>query len=399
MSLSSLSPRSRLNRQELMVNRITLKGITWDHSRGFTSVVATAQRFHELHPELDVQWHKRSLQEFADKPLEQLAGEYDLLVIDHPWAGFAASSGILVDLAELLSPDFLSDQAKHSVGQSHSSYNFDGKQWGLAIDAACPVSAYRPDLLDVHGVAVPQTFDELIALAERGLVCCPSIALDTYGNFLNLLMAAGEEIFPNQQEVADREAALTALRRLKELSDRIPDRFFDLNPIRTLEVMSQTDDFAYAPYTYGYANYSRVGYAARRLAFGDVIGIEPDQPGATMLGGAGLAISNRCEHMDVAKAYAEFTGSPRVQNGVYFYAGGQPGHRSAWTNPTLDEQSDGFFSRTLPTLDRAFVRPRYAGYLQFQDTACLHIHDYLRCGGNVEQTLDTVNQIYRETRQ
>ena len=193
----------------------TLKGITWNHMRGFTPVVASAQRFHELYPHADVHWQKRSLQEFADKPLAQLAAEYDLLVIDHPWAGFAAASGILTDLGTLLAPEFLADQAANSVGQSHPSYNFDGKQWGLAIDAACPVSAYRPDLLDQHGADVPRTFDELVALADRGLVCCPSIALDVYGNFLNLLTAAGETIFPNEDEVAERDAALTALERLK----------------------------------------------------------------------------------------------------------------------------------------------------------------------------------------
>ena len=375
-----------------------LKGITWDHTRGFTSLVATAQRFHELHPEVDVQWRKRSLQEFADKPLSQLAAEYDLLVIDHPWAGFAAASGILADLNPLLSEQFMADQAAHSVGRSHSSYQFGEGQWALATDAACPVSAWRPDLLEQHGAKVPETFDELMALADRGLVCCPSIALDTYGNFLNLLTAAGEEIFPNEEEVAERAASITALERLKAFSDRIPERFFELNPIRTLEVMSQTDEFAYAPWTYGYTNYSRKAYAPRLLEFGDVIGIEAGRPGATMLGGAGLAISAQCRHLEVARDYAEFTGSAGVQNGIYFEAGGQPGHRSAWTNPELDQQCAGFFSRTLPTLDRAFVRPRYAGYLEFQDTACLHIHDYLRHGGDVRKTLDTVNRIYRETR-
>lgn len=376
----------------------TLKGITWDHMRGFTSVVATAQRFHELHPEIDIQWHKRSLQEFADKPLEQLAGEYDLLVIDHPWAGFAASSGILADLNTLLSPGFLAEQAENSVGQSHSSYGIAGGHWAVAIDAACPVSAWRPDLLEKHGVSVPETFDELITLADRGLVCCPSIALDTYGNFLNLLKAAGETIFPGEEEVADRTAALVALERLKALADRVEPRFFDLNPIRTLEFMSQNDDFVYAPWTYGYTNYSRKGYAPHRLRFGDVVGIEAGMPGATMLGGAGMAVSRQCAHLGVAKAYAEFTGSAAIQNGIYYEAGGQPGHRSAWSNPALDEQCDGFFSRTLPTLDRAFIRPRYAGYLEFQDTACLHIHDYLRHGGDAGATLDTVNRIYRETR-
>ena len=31
------------------------------------------------------------MQEFADAPVEKLAEAYDLLIIDHPWAGFAAN--------------------------------------------------------------------------------------------------------------------------------------------------------------------------------------------------------------------------------------------------------------------------------------------------------------------
>ena len=111
-----------------------------------------------------------------------------------------------------------------------------------------------------------------------------------------------------------------------------------------------------------------------------------------------MCIRDRCRHLDIAKAYAEFTGSAAIQNGIYFEAGGQPGHRSVWNNPTHDAHCAGFFSNTLPTLDRAFVRPRYAGYLDFQDTACLHIHEFLRDGGDVGAILDTVNRIYRETR-
>ncbi|MEM0964990.1 MAG: extracellular solute-binding protein [Verrucomicrobiota bacterium] len=381
-----------------MFQKATLRGITWDHMRGFTSVVSTAQRFHELNPAVDILWQKRSLQEFADKPLAQLASEYDLLVIDHPWAGFAAASGVLANLSELLDESFMMDQAENSVGQSYASYNFDGSQWALATDAACPVSVYRPDLLEQAGAEIPRTYDQLMDLAGQGLVCCPSIPLDTYGNFLNLLTAAGEEIFPNEEEVADRDAAILALERLKAFSDLIPDQFFDLNPIQTLEVMSQGGEWAYAPYTYGYSNYSRKGYAPHLLHFADVIGVDAGKPGSTMLGGAGLAVSSKCKHLDIAKAYAEFTGCAATQTGIYFESGGQPGHRSAWLNPELNGQTADFFSATLPTLDRAFVRPRHEGYLQFQDTACLHIHEYLRNGGNVGATLDLVNEIYRETR-
>ncbi len=85
--------------------RIVLRGITWNHSRGFVSVVATAQRFSEMQPQVDIIWEKRSLQEFADAPIQGLAEQYDLLVIDHPWAGYAAHSQALLPLQEIIPAD------------------------------------------------------------------------------------------------------------------------------------------------------------------------------------------------------------------------------------------------------------------------------------------------------
>ena len=57
----------------------TLKGIAWNHTRGFVSVVACAQRFEELHPEVGIVWEKRSLQAFADASMADLMrpGMYD----------------------------------------------------------------------------------------------------------------------------------------------------------------------------------------------------------------------------------------------------------------------------------------------------------------------------------
>jgi multiple sugar transport system substrate-binding protein len=47
-----------------------LRGITWGHSRGVTPLLAAAQRYEELHPGIQIQWKKRTLQEFADYPIE-----------------------------------------------------------------------------------------------------------------------------------------------------------------------------------------------------------------------------------------------------------------------------------------------------------------------------------------
>jgi multiple sugar transport system substrate-binding protein len=63
---------------------IRLRGMAWNHSRGYPPMVATAQRYSDLHSGVTITWEERSLQEFADQPLDQLAERYDLLVIDHP---------------------------------------------------------------------------------------------------------------------------------------------------------------------------------------------------------------------------------------------------------------------------------------------------------------------------
>lgn len=42
---------------------VLLKGITWSHSRGYTSITAVSQRFCELNPGVSIEWEKRSLQE------------------------------------------------------------------------------------------------------------------------------------------------------------------------------------------------------------------------------------------------------------------------------------------------------------------------------------------------
>ncbi|NBU65362.1 MAG: carbohydrate ABC transporter substrate-binding protein, partial [Chloroflexia bacterium] len=50
----------------------TLRGIAWNHTRGYLPMVASAQRFQELHPDVEIVWEKRSLQAFADQPIQVL---------------------------------------------------------------------------------------------------------------------------------------------------------------------------------------------------------------------------------------------------------------------------------------------------------------------------------------
>jgi multiple sugar transport system substrate-binding protein len=268
---------------------IRLRGMTWNHSRGYTPMVATAQRFAELNPGVEILWEKRSLQEFADQPIEVLAERYDLLVIDHPWAGLAAAAGLLLPLDEHLPAEFLAGQAANSVGASHRSYGFNGHPWALAIDAAAPVASWRADLMAAGDL--PGTWEDLLRYARSGRVLMPGVPIDTLMNFYMICSTLGEDVCQGRDAVVSPPVGLQALEMLRELAQALDGIFWDLNPIGVYEQMTLTDRYAFCPFAYGYSNYSRPGYARKPLDFGDLVEVSGRRC-RTTLGGAGLAISS-----------------------------------------------------------------------------------------------------------
>jgi multiple sugar transport system substrate-binding protein len=367
-----------------------LRGITWDHTRGLLPMVATAQRFGELNPDVEITWHKRSLQAFADEPIDKLATEYDLIVLDHPWSGFLAATRATLPLDDHLPAEFLADQADHSVGTSHRSYGFNGKQWALAIDAATPVASWRPDLLPV----VPQTWDDLLELARAGRVLMPGIPIDSLMHFYGLCSTLGEDVCTTPDCVISDDVGVTALRMLRELASLIDPILWTLNPIRVYERMTRTDRFAYCPFAYGYSNYARPGYARTTLRFGDLVRVGSSGPLVSTLGGTGLAVTSRCRAPDLAVRYASFVADPDTQRRLYADAGGQPGHRAAWTDDHANAITGNYFRDTLPALDRAFLRPRFAGAMHFQDHAGAPVQRFMREGGDPRAAFVELNALY-----
>jgi multiple sugar transport system substrate-binding protein len=375
-----------------------LRGITWDHSRGFLPMVATAQRFSETHPGVQIVWEKRSLQEFADYPIERLVETFDFLVIDHPFAGDAARHRILVPLEESLSDEFLEDQAQNSVGKSHQSYFYDGHQWALAIDAATPVSAWRPDLLERAHISAPETWAELLDLARQGRVAFPSIPVDSLMNFYMLCCALGDGPFLSANGLLDSATGAEALVMLRELVTVCTPEIFHWNPISTYEAVVARTDIFYCPFAYGYSNYARSGYAPNVLRFGDLCRIRGSQRARTTLGGTGLAISAACRNRDMALQYVQYVASSECQKTLYVQSGGQPAHRSAWVDAEGNRLTHNFFLNTLPALERAYLRPRYPGYISFQEQAACVVYRFLREGGNPKAVVRELQQLFEKSR-
>ncbi len=345
-------------------------------------MVATSQRFSETHPDTEITWDKRSLQEFADYPIQKLAEIFDLLVIDHPFVGYAATHPVLLPLDEWMDGDDLADLRQNSAGESFRSYDYGGHLWALPIDAATPVSSWRADLLERAGASVPDTWEEVVALAQRGLVVFPSVPVDSLMNFYMLCCALGGAPFSKDDALIEDVAGAEALNMLRELAALCPPEIYSWNPVTTYEATTCRDDFAYCPFAYGYSNYAREGYAAHVLEFGDLCRIGQGGRARSTLGGTGLAISARSAHQECALEYARYVASPECQRTLYYQSGGQPAHRSAWQDPDVNRLTNNFFRNTLPAMERAYVRPRYNGYIDFQNRGGPMVHEFLVRGGD-----------------
>jgi len=378
-----------------MVERIKLRGMTWDHSRGFDPMVATSMAYMDSHPGVEITWEKRSLQAFADRPIGEMAAAYDLMVIDHPHVGEVADSGQLLALDMPDRAAEMAELAAHSVGASHPSYNFGGHQWALAIDAATPVASFRADLL----AAAPTRWDEVMDLAQAGRVACPLIPINALMTFMGLARNMDVPLAEDPSALIAPDFGGEVLGLMTELVAHIDARCLTLDPIGVAEWMGRSADApAYSPFGYGYTNYSRPGYCRFPLTYANAPGIGKNGPRGTVIGGTGIAVSAQCKAPDIAVDYAFWIAGAECQAELYFSAGGQPGHAAAWDSDSCNAASDNFFRNTRATLDSAWLRPRYDGYMGFQDRGGDIIHAHLRGEADATTTLNTLQAAYRESR-
>jgi multiple sugar transport system substrate-binding protein len=186
----------------------------------------------------------------------------------------------------------------------------------------------------------------------------------------------GKPIDPESDHLLPPEIFDTVLGYLAELMPFCHPRSSERNPINTYDAMAAGDDIVYVPFGFGYTNYSRRG-VARPIRYTTIAGPGSDPVAGAILGGAGCAISARCKDVEAAVTYLSWLHTPEHQAGAYFENGGQPGLRAAWTDAADDAEAGGFFSGTLPTLDAAYLRPRFEGFIPAFEHAGELVHRFL----------------------
>ncbi|MFZ0523958.1 MAG: extracellular solute-binding protein [Candidatus Acidiferrales bacterium] len=379
---------------------ISLRGLTWDHPRGYAPLIAGAAEYEKSHPGVAIQWDRRTLREFGEAPIEQYLDLYDLIVMDHPFVGFAAAHGVLVDLGSFLSAAKSAAFAGDSVGPSWDSYHYAHGIWALPIDAATQVASYRPDLLEQLSPGTPKTFDEVLQLgrearARHKFIIVPACPIDAVSLFFTLTANMGHPITENADPFVDSSIASEVLERLHRLIAIAHPKSTDWNPIQVYDHMVAESDAVYCPWAYGYSNYSRRENAVR-LKFTNPPAAGELGCAGTQLGGTGVAVSQFSSHRDEAVAYAKWLASPQHQRGTYVRQGGQPASLSAWIDPEINQAAGGFFSDTLESLQRAYVRPRFDGFVRFFEAAGIEINRCLKNETSDEQLIGWLNKRFAE---
>ena len=374
-----------------------IRGLTWDHPRAIEPLKAANAVLAARRPDLRVDWDTQPLAGFEARPLGEIVERYDLVVFDHPHVGEAAQEGLLRPLDGLCRALGLVDG--DFAGPSLDSYRHDGVLWGLPIDAACQVACFRPDLLSRLGQPAPICWPAMLELGERarrhGLWLAAGLA-GVHSLMMLLTLCANQDAplarcsgpaFP------DRAAAFRALEAMRAFTAFCPPDVLDWNSIALQDAMRDRDDLVFCPAVFGFSTYARPSSSRPSLRYGALPGLDDDGPGGSTLGGAGIGISARSRVPKAAEDVVALLVSPELQAGVMADAGGQPAHRTAWSSPLLDGAVGEFYSRTRDTIEAAWVRPRFAGYLAFQRAGGPLVEACLR-GTDPDRTLDQLDEAW-----
>ncbi|CAN5497069.1 extracellular solute-binding protein [soil metagenome] len=372
------------------MERVTLRGMTWDHRRAIDPLVETLPQFAERHPGITIEWSSRPLHGFEFTPVSELAKQHDFIVLDHPFCGDIADGRYLVPVEDIAGAP--SDYA----GVSLETYRYDGHVWALPIDAACQVAVSRPDLMESLGRSTPANWMELLDLGraakQRGLQLAIGLkGVHSLMTFFTLCANLGHPCSTERSlPLVHTDTAREALSLMRELLSYCAPQSLDWNSIALHDVMVSRDDLVFCPAVYCYATYAEADQR-RRLRFHDFPG--PRGAAGSTIGGTGLGISAHCRHPEAALAYGRFV----VEAGTQFafaHNHGQPARAEVWDDIGINARFGGCYRDTRRTIDACWIRPRYKGYLDFQAKAGPLIEEHLRGGMSEGGLLDEIGRLH-----
>ena len=346
-----------------MKHQIT--GVTFAHPRITRPLRRISEAFNALSDTVDVMWNEHPLEAFEELSLCDLSERYDIFAFDHPLIGDALRGDCLVNL-EQERPGLSRLLGPQGLGPSLSSYQVgDEALYGVPFDGAAQVAAYVRS--EFESLPRPRSLDELIAFTQergRGSVVIPLRPAHAGCTLMTIAASIAPLSARDSRFFIDPTRLSASYSMLSTLTKHVSPESFELDPIEMLNEMAADSDILYSPFTFGYGTYASALNLGRTIGFEDSLQVSAS-PNRAIMGGAGIGVSTKSPHKEVAIDFVNFLISSPSAHELLQAERGQSGLRSQWKSTLDSDMHKYFFEPTRNSMETGFVRPRYPGFVSF----------------------------------
>jgi multiple sugar transport system substrate-binding protein len=207
---------------------ITLEFVVWNYS--LDTIQDNARKFEAENPGIKVNITDYTWPDYHDSMVLRFRGgtTTDVAYVGQDWLPAWAAAGFLAPLDDVAPADVLSDLKSDMAGFSLSDMTYKEKLYGLPYYADTISFLYNKKVLEDAGIAVPTTWDEVTAAAEKlkagGMEHPIVYEFDQeLPNFWDAFVAQsygrGGELFDAEQRALFADPANPAYKQLEWLAD------------------------------------------------------------------------------------------------------------------------------------------------------------------------------------
>ncbi|WP_309082958.1 sugar ABC transporter substrate-binding protein [Chelativorans sp.] len=153
--------------QPAFAQDITLEFVVWNYA--LDTIQDNVKKFEEANPGIKVNVTDYTWPDYQDSLVLRFRGgtQTDVLYGGQDWLPAWASAGWLAPLEEIAPEGMIDTLTKEMAGFALSDVTYGEKVYGLPYYADTISFLYNKNLLDEHGIAVPQSWEDVMAASEK----------------------------------------------------------------------------------------------------------------------------------------------------------------------------------------------------------------------------------------
>jgi multiple sugar transport system substrate-binding protein len=281
------------------------------------------------------------------------------------------------------------------------AFSYEGTMYVLPFESNPMVMVYRKDLLEQHGLSVPETWDEYRNVIET----IHDPANDVYGTsimgarheavfyeYLNFMWGHGGSLFDdNLRPTINRPENVEALEYLKSLVDYAPEGTLTYTWTESATAFQQGNvgtEIIFPDWTAAL----RDGDQSKVLDTWAYAPIPGDQP--TAIGGYGWAVNKNSDNPEAAFEFAYWATSEEVQRELVKH-GATLSRESVMGDPALNEQYP-YLQALAAAAPRAQPPMKIEPYFELLDSITLRLNEGLSGARSAQEALDLAQEEWLE---